>query len=389
MQDEAAVDVDQGRPEVVALADEHLPRAGEELKRAEHFALPAHADGEVGERLRRLVRHLQGLEAGEGLLGQGDAFLQEVQLEVELRLVEVAERAMVGVTQRLRARPRGLVELEGQRVLAPQVMQIGDVVVGLHDQAREPVRFAERSRFAMDGQGLGEVVQADVAHRHVTERDGHVVGRADFPQRGLCALVQREGLREPVAAIVEVRDVDVQTCEAEPVPQALEDGACAARVGFRFRIASEVDQGLEGARQRATDFRLVAHSLVHLAGGVVGGDGGLVLAARIQDVGGRAPRPRLRARVEAKGQPGRRLRQPFGAGEGRVHQARHLVGQGRDDGGAEQLWPLLEEPFDGFRAAKGCDLLDDIPAHDRGGRLHLRGPAPLGPSAAGRGSVRG
>ena len=139
MEDEGPVDVDERGPELVALAHEHRPRALEEAQRPRGFALAAHAHGEVGQRLGRLVRHLEALEPGQGLLGQGHALLEEVQLEVQLRLVEVAQRAMVGIAEGLRARPRGLVELEGHRVFAAEVVQVGDVVVGLHHQAGQSV----------------------------------------------------------------------------------------------------------------------------------------------------------------------------------------------------------------------------------------------------------
>ena len=191
------------------------------LEGPQGFALSAHAHGEVGERLGRLVRHLQALEPGQGLLGQGHALVEEVQLEVQLRLVEVAQRAVVGVAERLRARPRGLVELEGHRVFAAKVVQVGDVVVGLHHQPGQAVRLAEGARLAVDGEGPGEVVQADVADRDVAEGDRHVVGRAHLAQRGQRALVEAEGLREPVAPVVQVRHVGVQARQAEAVAESL------------------------------------------------------------------------------------------------------------------------------------------------------------------------
>src|SRR4029450_10934837 len=93
VQDQAAVDVDEGGPEVIALAHENRPRPGEEVQGPEGLTLAAYADREVGERLGHLVWHLESLESGQGLLGQGASLVEGGQLERPLGLMRGGQRA--------------------------------------------------------------------------------------------------------------------------------------------------------------------------------------------------------------------------------------------------------------------------------------------------------
>ena len=67
LKDESSVGVDEGGPDAVVLPDEHLSRLFEQAESPERFALPPGTDGQVGQGLRRLVSHSQGVEALKGL----------------------------------------------------------------------------------------------------------------------------------------------------------------------------------------------------------------------------------------------------------------------------------------------------------------------------------
>ena len=56
-------------------------------------------NGEVGLGLGRLVPHAEREEGFLGALGQGGAFLNEIQLQIHLGLIEIAESQAIGVVQ--------------------------------------------------------------------------------------------------------------------------------------------------------------------------------------------------------------------------------------------------------------------------------------------------
>ena len=122
---------------------------------------------------------------------------------------------MVGVAQHARALARGLVELEGARVLAAEVMEVGDVVVGLDDEPRQAVRVGEAARLLVQGESAREIVQADLAHGQVAQGHRDVVRLADGGEGGAGPLVEGEGLRELIPPVVEVADVGVQARQPE------------------------------------------------------------------------------------------------------------------------------------------------------------------------------
>jgi hypothetical protein len=94
----------------------------------------AGSDRQIGHGLGRFVAQPELLEGVESAPRQMGAFLAQIQLEVHFRLVQVAQPLVIGVAHRVAVLPRGAIEIDGAGVLASQVVQIGDVVIGFGDQ---------------------------------------------------------------------------------------------------------------------------------------------------------------------------------------------------------------------------------------------------------------
>ena len=118
MEHESAIGVDEGRPRVVVLSGEHLACLLEEIEGTERLSLSARSDGQNGERLRCLVPQLLLLEACERGCRELYTVVHEIELEKELRLVEVAEGTVVVVLHLDRSLPGDSIELDGARVFA-------------------------------------------------------------------------------------------------------------------------------------------------------------------------------------------------------------------------------------------------------------------------------
>ena len=167
IQHESLVEVDERQPDLIPFSGEQLARARKEIERAPCIALMRGHDGKVGDRLRRFVDQPQLLEAGERARRPRVCFVAEVQFQVDLRLIQIAERAVIRVASLLGLLLGGSIQLQRARVLAAHVVEVRDVVIGLRDQKRHVVRLAVPLRFDIGLERVVELIQADRAHRQV------------------------------------------------------------------------------------------------------------------------------------------------------------------------------------------------------------------------------
>ncbi len=163
------VEIDGRDPGVVVLAVEELPRAPEEVQRDRGIAVVGQRDRQVGLRLGRLIAHSQLQECLLRAARQVGALFAQFQLEVHLGLIQIAERLPVGVAEFVAVLARRPVELDRVRVLAAQVVQIRDVVIGQHDQERHVVLHAVCTRLRVGIERVAERVEADLAGGGVLE----------------------------------------------------------------------------------------------------------------------------------------------------------------------------------------------------------------------------
>ncbi len=106
------------------------------------FSLLAVRDCFVCQRFCGFVAHAQLFKAQEAFVGHFPGLFAQVQLEVNFRKIEKAESEMVSVTRGLTGAPRGKEHFNCPAVFAAEVVQVGDVVVGLVAQQGHAVAFA-------------------------------------------------------------------------------------------------------------------------------------------------------------------------------------------------------------------------------------------------------
>jgi hypothetical protein len=297
-----AVEVDQRRPQPIAFPLEDAPRLAQRRQRAVRAAAAAGGERRVGERLGRLVGQLELGEKLVGAAGEPRRIGGEVELEVDLRKVEIAQRLVIAVAGPDARLARRLVAGDRDGVFAAQEIEIGDVVVGLDHQTLEPFGEAEGAALPVDLERLLEVVQADVARRDVAQADRRVLGSPERDELAVGGAVALERLGPAVLAGQYVGQVVVENGEAQPVAPPFED---LPRLGFEPVDPPQLAEiGEVGQRARAGDrpAQLVARGgekaeravvellrLLAAAGemeGVGGGAGGEGLERRLAQLGG-------------------------------------------------------------------------------------------------------
>src|SRR5690349_5197734 len=126
----------------------------------------------------------------------------------------MAKRKMIGVSARFARAPSGKEHFDRTAILAAEIIEIRNVVVGLIAEARQVVAHAQLARFLIALQRSSELIQADEAHGHVVESDGHVLPVFEFGQRFVSALVIGDGFLEAVLPVKNVANIVVEACEA-------------------------------------------------------------------------------------------------------------------------------------------------------------------------------
>src|SRR5439155_7353359 len=86
------IQINQRRPDGIFLAHKDLARLRKQFQRAEGLALLAEGSGQVGQALGVLITHAQRLKKGGALAGSFFRFLAQVEVQIDLRKIHVAER---------------------------------------------------------------------------------------------------------------------------------------------------------------------------------------------------------------------------------------------------------------------------------------------------------
>ena len=163
------VQVDERRPKQVLVAHEHVFRLREQLDGLERLSGPARGNRCKGKSFRPFVAKPQVLKRLVRGSSQLPSFRVQVQVEINFRQVQIAQRQLVTVFCLFCARGGIAKHLDGTAKLSPQKIQIGDVVVGIRDQDRHAFLLAVLARDPVELQCLGKIIQADVAQRQVAE----------------------------------------------------------------------------------------------------------------------------------------------------------------------------------------------------------------------------
>ena len=167
------------------------------------------------------------------------SFRVQVQVEINFRQVQIAQRQLVTVFCLFCARGGIAKHLDGTAKLSPQKIQIGDVVVGIRDQDRHAFLLAVLARDPVELQCLGKIIQADIAQRQVAEHSRQTFGII-VPQQFLVgAPVKLHRFGEPILPVVDVPNINFQPCHATGVALLQEDLARALTSGQRLVATSK------------------------------------------------------------------------------------------------------------------------------------------------------
>src|SRR4029077_7880593 len=119
--------------------------------------------------------------------------------------------------------PRGEKHFNGAAIFATEIIEIGNVVVGLIAKAGQVMTHAKVTRFLVAVQRTREIVQVDQAHGHVVERDSNVLPVFEGRQRLVGALIMSESLLETPLPMEDVSDVVVETGQTPLFSKLRED----------------------------------------------------------------------------------------------------------------------------------------------------------------------
>src|SRR6202795_2351263 len=236
---EALIEVEKPGPDEIFFGGEHGPGVCEALEGEGGFSLLAVGDGFVGEGFCGFVANAELFKTKETFVGHFAGFFAEVQLEIDLRKIQVAECEMIGVAGYFAGAARGKKHFDGAAVFASKIVQVGDVVIGLIAQQWHPEALARFASFLITCERPGKVIQADQAHRHVAEDDGYTFCVLIRQQTFISALVLRNSLLEAILAVKDVAKIDIETCETPRVVETGEDSSGPIGSFERFIVLTQ------------------------------------------------------------------------------------------------------------------------------------------------------
>ncbi len=152
---EALIEVEKPGPDEIFFGGEHGARFCEAFEGVDGFSLLAVGDGFVGESFCGFVAHAEFFKAKEAFVGHFAGFFAEIQLEIDFREIEMAESEMIGVACYFAGAARGEEHFDGATVFAAEIVEVGDVVVGLVAKERHVVADAEFAGISGSNRGIG------------------------------------------------------------------------------------------------------------------------------------------------------------------------------------------------------------------------------------------
>src|SRR5262245_50188464 len=99
-QNERLIEIDQVRPDVILLSNKHGTSLLKKIERRGGLALAAESDCQIRQTLGGLIVHVQLAELLVRLPGSGCSLVVEVQLDIDLRQIEIAQGQVVIVAGR-------------------------------------------------------------------------------------------------------------------------------------------------------------------------------------------------------------------------------------------------------------------------------------------------
>src|SRR5258707_1947519 len=170
---------------------------------------------------------------------------------------------------------------DGAAVFAAEVVQVGDVVIGLIAQQRHSIAFTQIPRFLVAVQRPRKIVQADEAHGHVMEGDGYAFPILILGESFIGDLIVRDGLLEPILTMKDVAYIVLEDANAPRLAKSSEDFARSLGGREGAVVFAKQNERLDRAVQRACCFLLISQSFLDLCGLFVMLDRGTVLATSV------------------------------------------------------------------------------------------------------------
>src|SRR5690348_2703200 len=124
------IQVDEPGPDFILLFNEQGASLGKQFQCVACLTLLAEGDGAVGKGFGGFVTDLHALKEMKALLGDFLRFRAQIELNIDIRQIEIAEGNEVVIADSLASQPGGLEHFDGPAVIAAQVVKVGDVVVG-------------------------------------------------------------------------------------------------------------------------------------------------------------------------------------------------------------------------------------------------------------------
>ena len=254
-QQESLIQIEQPKPHDVLFMGELFASLAEQRESLRRFSLLPAGDGFVGQGFCRLIPHAEFLKTDKAFPGNFLGLLAEVQLQINLREIQIAKSHVIGIARGLTRPLCGPEHLQRTAVFATKVIQVGDVVVRLIAKPRHVVLDAQFASSLITVQRLAKVVQADQAHGHVVQRYRGIFPFLVLGQRLIGALVVRQGLFESILPMKNVADIVFQTGCALAFAQTGEDLARTLSGGKRPIVFAQQDQRLNGMAKGARRFQ--------------------------------------------------------------------------------------------------------------------------------------
>ena len=243
---------------VVAFARQDVARLPHQRPPVRRRAHMMQAHGLAHHGLGPFVVHPQRHEPHRRPPRQPGPLPAQVELQVHLGFVQVAQRLVVRVAQLMAQHARVTVDVDRSQVIPAQVIQVCDVVIGGRRHARQPGVLAALPRLVVGVQRLLEAPHADLHRGHVGDHRGHVPRVADPAQLLPRRLVGLQRLHVAVLAEQHVAAVAVQPRQPQRVALLAEHLFRRAAPLLGPGILSEVDQRLQRARHRQCQLQPVA-----------------------------------------------------------------------------------------------------------------------------------
>src|SRR5216683_2424805 len=193
----------------------------------------------------------------------------------------MAECEMISIAGYLAGAASSKKHFDGAAVFAAEVVQVGDVVIGLIAQQRHSIAFTQIPRFLVAIQRPRKIVQADEAHGHVMEGDGNAFPILILGESFIGDLVVRDGLLEAILTMKDVAYIVLENGNSPRLAECREDFARSLGGREGAVVFAQENQRLDRAVERAGRFLLISQCFIDFYGLFVMLDRGTVLATSV------------------------------------------------------------------------------------------------------------